>query len=43
MHFSGLVYGSVIQVDLRILASGPYVLKVYNELESAAFPIIIAH
>jgi hypothetical protein len=42
-HFGGLMYGSVIPMDLRSLASGTYILKVYNDQEKASFPFVIAH
>ncbi|MCX6315157.1 MAG: hypothetical protein NTX08_10530, partial [Sphingobacteriales bacterium] len=42
-QFTNLVYGSIIPMDLRGLASGMYVLLAYNNQEQASFPIIIAH
>ena len=42
-HFSGLVYGSVIPMDLSGLPSGMYVLNVHNDQERASFQLIIAH
>ena len=42
-HFSNLVYGAVIPMDLRSLPSAHYQLVVYNTLEQAAFPILIQH
>ena len=41
--FTGLVYGSVIPLDLRSLPSGYYRLVVYNSQERASFPMIINH
>ncbi|MEO6254789.1 MAG: PKD-like domain-containing protein, partial [Ferruginibacter sp.] len=40
-HFTNLVYGSVIPMDLRRLASGTYWLQVYNASERAHFPFVI--
>ncbi|MEO6541388.1 MAG: T9SS type A sorting domain-containing protein, partial [Ferruginibacter sp.] len=40
-HFTNLVYGSVIPMDLRNLASGTYWLQVYNASERAHFPFVI--
>src|SRR5439155_16642154 len=41
--FTGLVYGSIIPMDLRSLSSGYYRLVVYNSQEKATFGIIINH
>ena len=41
--FTGLVYGSVLPIDLRSLPSGYYRLVMYNSQERATFPISIAH
>ena len=41
--FTGLVYGSVIPMDLSTLPSGYYILEAYNSQERAAFKLIIAH
>ena len=41
--FTGLVFGSVIPMDLRSLPSGYYRLVVYNTQERATFPMIIGH
>ena len=41
--FTGLVYGSIIPIDLRSLPSGYYRLEPYNTQERAFYPIIIAH
>jgi hypothetical protein len=41
--FTGLVYGSVIPFDLRMLPSATYLLEVYNEFERAAFRVVIMH
>ena len=42
-EFTGLVYGSIIPMDLRKLPSGMYFLNVYNTQESASFPFVITH
>jgi hypothetical protein len=42
-RFTGLLYGSIIPMDLRNLPSGMYTLRAYNAQEQASFPIIIAH
>ena len=41
--FTGLVYGSIIPIDLRSLPSGYYTLEAYNTQERAAYQLIIAH
>jgi len=41
-RFTGLLYGSIIPMDLRNLPSGMYTLQAYNDQENASFQIIIA-
>jgi hypothetical protein len=41
--FTGLIYGSVIPMNLGSLPSGSYRLVIYNSQEKATFPLVIAH
>jgi hypothetical protein len=38
---TGLIYGSVIPMNLTDLAGGTYFLQIYNNVERAEFPIVI--
>jgi hypothetical protein len=41
MRFTGLVYGSVIPMDLTSLGSGMYILEAYNTQERASYRIVL--
>ncbi|HUC20840.1 MAG TPA: PKD-like domain-containing protein [Candidatus Polarisedimenticolaceae bacterium] len=42
-HFGGLMYGSVIPMNLRMLPSDTYIMQVYNAQEKANFRFVIVH
>jgi len=42
-NYSGLIYGTVIPIDIRALPSATYFLRIRDANQSASFRIVVAH